>query len=321
MKRKPIEDYIQKIRDLKAEHRLELLALRKIDVPKVDSLQVKYDKLMAAALENIGKEIAEGAEERKAKQLKILSEIQKFPKEDRIIVEIGPTAVRGPVPPEKQLGLLCCNYLQTLFNAELCDHLISPSTGTVLDGNKASVTCDVALNSCYPYLELHGGGADVSRELKVDGWCSFTFIPTKTGTYCIEPFIMVNGYYLFQTWGSCAGGVVSNATLKIKAIITVKQVGMVVDQWKVPVYEHTSSDGQFSPIDYSHVIHESVRLDYAGNTATIEVGIEVEVIITGNGQVIVDIQKNPNFYFRVPYIDIYRKESCWKKWMEAYAQG
>jgi hypothetical protein len=319
MRNKQIKKAIQTIREVKDKYRREVLKLRRIDVDQLDSLTLQYDESMTKPLADIRRQLAKGAEEIKANQFKILTEIQKFPKVDKLLVEAVPLTLPELRPPYKIIPL-CCRHLQTLYYSVLCDHSISPSTGTILNGNKASVNCDSSINSCYPFLELHGGGAGVTRELTVNGWCSFAFNPTSVGTYCIEPFIMINGYYLFQTWGSCTGGVTSNATLKITATVIVKQLGITVNQRRVTIYEHTSADGQFSPLDFTQQLNTPVRLDYIGHTATIEVGIEVESTITGNGQIIVDIQKNPNFYFRVPYVDIGRLSFCWEKFFPQFVE-
>jgi hypothetical protein len=223
--------------------------------------------------------------------------------------------VLAEVPSIAEGILLWPCYCFPFISAKYVDKKCS----TLIDVGNVKVECTEGETSetSQIYVDAQGPGAGESKG-KVSVKYTYTFEPTKTGTYCISPHVFLNGHYLAWSWGSC-NVPVNNSVSKAKVYVKVQ-----VDQYSTPVkiHEHkvlditeqsgTSSQSGFS---YNSITDGGVSTKaylQGGDDAIVFVEIIGYASVLKHGKAIVDMKTSPNFGCIVDNV-LYGRQIC-RRW-------
>jgi hypothetical protein len=214
-------------------------------------------------------------------------------------------SARRPYPEIPPYRFMCPCYFPYTAEFENSDKDIerNPSFGTT---NSGSVTIDNDTRTAHPFATAHSPGTGEWSGVRVRTWFTYSFTPQSDGTYCIEPVVHMNGYWML--WGG--GGCESFEALPV--VDHVARVNVRIEQLSSPVRTiyhdvvSTFSSGTYaSGFDYdSEVNHELLtEVTLLGGDQTI-VFVECELIVGANnvGRSRIDMQSSPHFYFKVPMV-------------------
>jgi hypothetical protein len=180
-----------------------------------------------------------------------------------------------------------------------------------------SVTYNAADNIAHPNAEAQGMGTGTVNTATVSTSFRFSFTPETDRSYCIRPFVYMNGHWLVWTWGSCSdlqdrGSGAVAITLRVR----VDQLSLPVKQIEHKVLEQTASDGEGfeSGFAYDSEVDGGATMQahlQGGHEAVIWVECESYAQIVKHGRAWVDMQTSPSFYFMVPEV--------WWGWLSPWA--
>lgn len=180
-----------------------------------------------------------------------------------------------------------------------------PSTGI------AEIAMDAPQNMAQSYLSVSGGGTGTTRQVTIKTTLKFAYTPETSGTYCINPEVYMNGWWLLWTWGSCGGGPDDQGTgsLHVKLNICVEQLADERGRKTHTILEKSSVvDGSGEgAVDYASPDDGGSELRVSltgGDQAIIFVECEISGEITNAGRAIIDMKEGRGFYFKVPTVTI-----------------
>lgn len=276
--RKELQTELNKLR---RESKEEYLKMMGIDIPKLrafeKAIDTKYNKIITQtqkAVKIIGKEVTEQHK-------------KSFARMQSIYDADAEATIAHPL--DDSLLYMPCKYWFTA-EREL--------------GEDGTINEDAHL-----YSEVNGLGSDSINTEQVDTWFKFSFFPKTTKTYCIKPFIYLNGHWLLWTWGGgCSStGDIGSGQIKLTLKMQIDQLStrvhetekVILDQMATGGADYQSGFGYDSEVDGG--LATRVELT-GGDQAVIWVKCECSVQIQNHGKAIIDMQTSPYFYFKVPRV-------------------
>lgn len=161
-------------------------------------------------------------------------------------------------------------------------------------------------------LDVKGGGVGTTRKATIRADFKYAFTPTDTALYVINPTVLINGWYLLFTWATgCNTVTPGSGQLQIKLRIRVDQLSSNIyndetdlvdisvnnDQKEGAINYVSDRDGDNNWTAYLQANHEAV----------IVIECEIHGEITNSYRAIIDMQSTDNLYFKIPFVQIYRR--------------
>lgn len=169
-----------------------------------------------------------------------------------------------------------------------------------------SVNPDEPNNIAQPKLEISSSVGGVNT-VTVSAAYKFAFYPVNGDYFCIEPEVLMSGYWLLWIWGGCDAENQGSGNLYAKVKVRVSQLDSAVKEIEHTVVEHSTPTSEEGAIDYKSEDGGTSMTVYlqGGFTATITVKCEIYGQLTNLGRIIVDMQSGEHgFYFKVPKVRI-----------------
>jgi hypothetical protein len=286
---------------LQKSSREGLMKLNGVDIPKLRTFEkdvikkyTKLEKEMQKIYKKSGETVAKRhmASHARAQRIHqrtidaLLSARHQYP-------EIGP------------YRFMCPCYFPYTAEFENADKDIdrNPSFGTT---NSGSVTIDNDTRTAHPFATAHSPGTGEWSGVRVRTWFTFSFTPESDGTYCIEPVVHMNGYWML--WGG--GGCESFESLPVvdhvaRVNVRIEQLSSLVRTISHDVVTMWSPGTYASGFDYDSEVNQELLTEVTllGGDQTI-VFVECELIVGANnvGRSRIDMQTSPHFYFKVPLV-------------------
>lgn len=293
-------DIHRQIYKVRKESKEEYLKLLGVDIPNLrrfeKQIDGKYERLISRIQKNVKSIGKENEEMQKASFQRMTSIYQ---------LEVAKTV--GQTIDSNIIAVLRpCRYF---FNAEyedIGDHgpIINPSTGGTGTG---ATTYDNRI--AHPYVNVRGQGSGTTNSVSLETWFKYSFMPQQTKTYCINPFIYLNGHWLLWTWGGGCGstGDVGRGHVKLTLRLTVDQLSVTVHEREKVIIDQYAEEGADYETGFAYNSEVNPGLGtrvvlQAGDQAVIWVKCECNVEIGNHGRAWIDMQTSPYFYFMTPEV-------------------
>ncbi len=289
-----------KLLKLKQQNKLEQLKLRGIDLAKLRTLEKQQSKeyqRLAKSLqvlyEKSGKEIADRHQRSQHRSLKKMAR------------QMDHALRTTPHFPDMPFLYLCdCQFPYTAdIKGTDQEIILLPQNGTLSSG---SVNFDNSLNRATLFASANSTLEDDYASADVQARFKFAFTPESDGTYCINPVIHLNGYWLLWSGTACA----DFPSLPVAGIFV--EINVRIEQLSDPVadFYFTVPSGSNSPsfsgaFDYDSALTDDfpVKADLTGgDQAVVSVSCKVQAYANNGIHATVDMQSSPYFYFEVPTI-------------------
>jgi len=163
----------------------------------------------------------------------------------------------------------------------------------------------VSPNKARPMVDVSGQGAGTTASADARVWYTFSFIPPSDGKYCINPTVMMSGYWLLWTWGDCAGTTTGSGELKVMLRVRVDQLSSTVKTMEKEILSRKSPSGLMSGWNYDSVTDGGssvVAYLEGGHEAVVVVEAELSASIANYGRAVVDMSTNSNYYYWVKHM-------------------
>jgi len=309
-----VKDVRKELRAIGMEARDEFLKLHGIDPEKAQALEKRvnsrYNALagtVQAGLKEVGKKVADVHDWSHKRTIRLLQQQQT-------------TSISALTARRIDWTLLPPCF--PLSSATPRDH--GDEKSSVVGPDIADVTYEASGNVAHPLVDVQGPGSGALSTATVRTWFDFSFMPSRTGRYCIRPLVYMNGHRFLWTWGTCGGSAVGFGTTRADLHVRVGQDMDWVTKLTRNTFDVSNSDGQDSETGFAYDSQVdggaglTVQLD-GGVSATVRVECEIHAEVGNSGRAWVDMKSSPQFYFKVP--EVWFGWSWWQ-WSlrELYAQ-
>lgn len=210
-----------------------------------------------------------------------------------------------------------CDYTTVLTdNVFYVEEIIKDPDPPIVGSIEASVNHDPVQNVAQPYVSI-GGGLGATNTVTVKTEYRFSHNPADVGDLCINPWVLMSGWWLYWTWGNCAGEGQGSGSFHVKVRTRVIQHGADIATREHTVTEFTSSSGgdDEGAVDYDSDQDGGtyIRVNLTStDTVTIAVETEVRASVTDFGRAIVDMQSGQRgFFTMVPEVRVGPTKSWW----------
>ncbi|HSV29610.1 MAG TPA: hypothetical protein VLL76_08620 [Candidatus Omnitrophota bacterium] len=152
-------------------------------------------------------------------------------------------------------------------------------------------------------VDVKGVAPETTASASASATFKYVFTPNKSTSYMIRPNVLLNGWYLMWSWGTCAGGVTSDGRAKVTLRVRVDQFSETKAEDEIVVLDVTSGEGGVEfPVAGADILAVSAALE-AGHDAVVVVECEVTAEVTGYGRAIVDLASTSGSYIKAPTVE------------------
>ncbi len=287
--------------EVRKESKEEYLKLLGVDIPKLRTFEKQIDKKYEELIPHIQKKVKQiGKNESEQHRASF--------KRAKYIYELdAEAAITNPFNPNTIVVFKTCKYHRQAEYEDRgnSDPIYNPPVG---GSGTGSVTYDN--NIAHPYVNVSGQGSGTKNSVLLETWYKYSFYPRTTKTYCIKPFIYLNGHWFLWTWGGGCGssGDVGKGHVKLTLSLRIDQLSVPVqnDVSRVIIDQYAEEGADFETgFAYNSEVNPSLatRVELvAGDQAVIWVKCECFVEIENHGRAWIDMQTSPYFYFKVPEV-------------------
>jgi len=309
-----VKEIRKELYNLRSTIRNESLKLRGVDLDKVKELEERIEKNHNNLIDRMHKiRISQG--EARAKSQEKLMKIDKS-----ALREEANNKIKGLLKDYK-LGFIrkcgcdineVCDFVY--HGAEDEDITIEDESGM----NRVSVSgpYDTAKMQAQPVVDIKGN-VPHNYVGQIIRYFVFDFEPEETRTYCIQPEIYLNGWWL--VWPFNSGACPPSDVINGKGTVKVK---LRVEAWQDVLRDHVEYDvvmeenieargDREGPVYYVTSANTNLRVELEANKhVAVIVSCEVYAETSNVCRAIVDLGSSPGFYFKVPKVDVGPYKKC-----------